>query len=54
MQLDQPRLVMGLHGWMNGGEVSTGAVEGFVDRLGAGHATLTYIFGQRPERLIPY
>jgi proteasome assembly chaperone (PAC2) family protein len=33
--LAAPRMVVGLTGWMDGGEVSTGTVDGMVKRLGA-------------------
>lgn len=32
-RLERPRLVMGLSGWMDGGDVSTGTVETFIDQL---------------------
>ena len=34
-KLDNPRLLLGLSGWMDGGEVSTGTVECLIDKLGA-------------------
>lgn len=33
--LNKPRLLLGLSGWMDGGEVSTGTVECLVEKLGA-------------------
>ncbi len=33
--LSKPRLLLGLSGWMDGGEVSTGTVECLVEKLGA-------------------
>lgn len=33
--LNKPRLILGLSGWMDGGEVSTGTIECLVDKLGA-------------------
>lgn len=33
-QLYEPRMVIGFTGWMDGGEVSTGTVEGLIKRLG--------------------
>ena len=34
-RLDNPRLLLGFSGWMDGGEVSTGMVKCFVEKLGA-------------------
>jgi proteasome assembly chaperone (PAC2) family protein len=34
-KLDSPRLLLGFSGWMDGGEVSTGTVKCFVEKLGA-------------------
>ena len=34
-KLNSPRLLVGLSGWMDGGQVSTGTVKCLVDRLGA-------------------
>ena len=33
--LSNPRLLLGFSGWMDGGEVSTGTVKCFIDKLGA-------------------
>ena len=33
--LEKPRLLLGFSGWMDGGEVSTGTVRYFIDKLGA-------------------
>jgi len=33
--LKEPRLVIGFSGWMDGGDVSTGTVKCFIDKLGA-------------------
>ena len=33
--LKEPRLLLGFSGWMDGGDVSTGAVKCFIDKLGA-------------------
>jgi len=34
-KLKEPRLVIGFSGWMDGGDVSTGTVKCFIDKLGA-------------------
>jgi proteasome assembly chaperone (PAC2) family protein len=34
-KLDKPRLLVGLSGWMDGGQVSTGTVKCLIERLGA-------------------
>jgi len=34
-KLKNPRLLMGLSGWMDGGEVSTGTIKYFIEKLGA-------------------
>lgn len=34
-KLDNPRLLLGLSGWMDGGEVSTGSVKCLIDKLNA-------------------
>jgi len=34
-KLDNPRLLVGLSGWMDGGQVSTGTVKCLIERLGA-------------------
>lgn len=33
--LSHPRMLIGLSGWMDGGNVSTGTIQGLIDRLGA-------------------
>ena len=34
-ELNQPRMLLGLSGWMDGGSVSTGTIQCLIDRLGA-------------------
>ena len=34
-KLNTPRMLLGFSGWMNGGDVSTGTVKCFIEKLGA-------------------
>lgn len=34
--VENPRLLLGFSGWMNGGDVSTGTIDCLIDKLGAG------------------